>query len=1468
MIWILLCCILGSQADISIVGVQKYVKEAVKFNKDKYTYGIWDITFDQELSLYQPFGSAACLTNPTCHPGNLTCPPCNWTDPLVCDGTIRGPNSTCPCGKPPVLCNPARYQFPMFRWPFNSSVAIIEAATIADIMHHPSPPDNCSCIVYTYDTLVGATGGNLLYYGELWVGSDGVRLVSSWGTLTICPSDPRWGQTNIFRAIALGVPGSTYVKLQLTVDYRPVPTAIYTNSCSVDPALATTHQCLPTNVYTTLSPLNASTYIRVSIDPPADQRCGVVSFWASSFEHLLSTDPWVSPTNSSGAFRTHRHSYPDNRVWPSVYPYCLQPGQRLYAMILSSRPVDFYIDTAGDWMKLRSFSDIGPMSFYKNTLGTVTLVCPSKNFTAHRVTYTTSENMNTGSANIRVGYPSDDVDVFYPPPFFASPSYYAVGALPLKPLIPRRLIVSVLLEQDLDPRAQPLTWTGSWVQNKHRWLTQEEWNACYLQINGGFVAADGSNVMLTTRQLTTTKRQLAANTQTKRQQAALTVNQGLPPCDPVLYTAASQRIDQIKEELLQPNLRSVDINRLQFYQDRIADSNAFYVCKRQVTNYYSTKPANILTAVVNKCTAAFGTPEFDNDPCCVLNDTLLYTGCVAESRNITQTSILGYNTNQCVVEECARVSLTNLVDKLNLEADPEACTNTVERVVNDNIYWRCIEDSWGPEVLSFPGQQCVHDIDCPNSTCSMYSKRCITNVTEEEIAVISCVYDNLNQFSRTYISNELGVDPTAANIKDLWLAGFSTPLACSDPHVPIGSDVNLVVRATCAGCNSFAPNTTRFLPSFVISPGPSWPQFGFGCWAPGSLACTATQTFFPAVAACRIMGCNIIPYSIKDYFPYIALPAECPIGRNFCGVTDDGFFYVDVTPTVPLANCGSTVCFLANGSRVTVTSAVECLSLYSCDASPNATSSDECTVSGTCSDSTDYDLSIWSGLYATETAGCFFSLRYKTPFNPTAVVCEPPFRNTILGCSVYPGPSGMPGYLFPINQSSCESGTFAWGDPASLELTNPRWLTPATTSAECAAYGTICDDDSIVFPAGLPTYTNTFSFTPNCPSARPLYSWTPGRWLPGQPRVTVNTTVALARRFTGPPRIGLNLPKVLGNLTKAIETLTALKQQSDTFCRGAYKKSVDEIVCSCMLRNNDSSCYSDKINISTIGVACDEVGTILSQDLLLNLSATSLPVATCDNLYISADSIVNYRTRDITPLRTLLLNYAEDSEWAIRNSQLGIYGKVLTNGYSMKFGVPIVNVTLCILVPDIRQHYNNARYPILDVAQRLVGSSIDDLIPMNLQVSMVDGYLCANLSQLQTDKIYYVIQMVNTNYTTVKRSVFASGEVVMIGVVLALFTIGMLISLTKFCLHMVSCFHVSRGDNRGRKTIYTYAVVLGLIVTYFIFRVTLFSLVLNGGLLGARSSRAVGYLLFEFPGLLFFTFVTNYVLELTRTTSI
>lgn len=1432
----------------SLLEAQKYYKKDLKILDDTYSVGIWDLKFNEELYGYQGFGSSECFSNTSCYP-NLLCKPCDWTDPLVCSGQIRGINSTCPCGTPPLMCFPSKYPYLFVPWAKDSDSVMLEIfdGGITDTAYHPNPPNNCSCIIFKIDVLEGSIQGILLYYGEKWLGNSGPSVLSRHGTSTVCPSNPRWGQSHLPRIIGSGkkVP---YARVKISIQYEDVSSTVHLSSCNTS-APSSMHTCLPTNIFTKLSPVPGTNYIRVSIDPPSTQRCGVVGFWATSGEHLLSKDPWVSPQNSTNAFRTHRENSPDGRPWPSIYSYCLEPQERLYAFVLSSVPVDFFIDTAKEWMILRPFSDFAPPDFFKRFLGAVTAICPNNNFTAHRTTYAFSETMNTGSTNLRMVFPSDDVDIFYPPPLFASDPYYLVSGVSTLPIDSNRIIVSLLLDQRLTTRSQPLVWTQPWFPNAYQWLTIDEWENCTLSIGSMITDANGIGLNLNIIQ------------------NDITV--GLSDCDPELYASASQIIDEIQGEttdlVSQTDADLPYVYKSWFLQDRIASSNAFYSCRQKMQSFYIISSVPAKSVRTDRCVLPFGTDEFDNDDCCRLDKITLYDTCLVEDRTIpNQYEIKEYTDEikDCPTKECAQASLTNLVIQLNLDRDPTACANSVDRPADQNVYWKCIHKIWGPEPITFAGPNCTHDVDCPGSSCNVYSKRCFVTVVQSEPILISCIYDGLSQFTRTFVSNELNLDPADPNIKALWLNRFSTNLPCRDNYIPVGFDVHYASYGKCHGCDRFIPGTKEFTNTWAFSPGTSWPGFGHDCWAPGSASCNAITLPFGAKNFCAIKGCNNIGYEDHAYFPFLSSPSLC-INNTFCGISDDNFFYNDVTNVIPLTNCNNaTLCILANGTKLQTNTASECKAILSCDVSCNGLpclNKAECANSGSCSDSTDYDIAIWARIYAQETGGCFFTIRYRDPFNPTASVCEPPFRNTIIGCSVYPGPSGLQGGLFQINQSSCASGKFQWGDPSIFELINPRWISPAQTESQCLNYGNVCDDPIHSYPAAVATYTNTFTFNDKCLTSRQLFKWRPGRWLPGQPRNTSVVVGKLSTRFQNSSRLGLDLPKILANLTRAVDKLQSLKVHAISFCQSAYKHSLDELICSCVTGYNESFCYTQKEKIISIGIACDEPSTVSAGDLQIVLTKTSLPPATCDNLFFTSSSVVLYKSRTITPLRTLLVNYAEDSEFAIHNNQLGIYGKVLTNGYSANFSTDIVNITICIGVSVLRRDYQSQsdKYPILDIAKRSIDSFPDDLVPLNLPVTINNGTatFCIKMVRLEPNQLYYFIQRADQNYTTVERSVFSSGEIAYISVLLALYCLGLIAVTVKFIYLLYVTWIGENGFGYAPKRL---VCVLFFIWSFFVFRVILFSLLLNRGLLGLTSSRAVNYLLFEFPIILYYSFVTNY----------
>lgn len=1452
LIVLFLFLVIASATYTTLLKADKYVKDNITMLDDVYSVGIWDLKFNSSLYTYQAWGSSQCFSNQTCRASNIKCVPCNWTDPDICSGKVRGPNSMCPCGTPPYVCYPSLYKFPYLFWrdDQDSIIAEITNTNITDVIHHPKPPDNCSCIIYKVDTIEGKIGG-VLVYDETWIGTSGNYILSRHGTITICPSDNTWGMTRIIRLVPKNnkFPNSRH---KISVEYRKLPwigNNPYSTTCTVSSELQNTHQCIPTGILTFVSPLLGQYVIRLVIDPPANQRCGVMGFWVSGLEYLLSTNPWVSPNNSTDAYRAQIiGTFDRTRPYPSKIPYCLKSNEKLYVYVLSSIKIEVMADTAGDWLMRRPLTDFPPAEYYRRLFTAVTANCPNHNYTAHRDLYSVSESMDTGSANLRMVYPSDDVDVLYPPPIFASDPYWIVRNIPIKLAEPNRLIISLFLSQRLVPRVQALEWTLPWFSNSYQWLSHNDWSKCELSINGLITDVNGNGI-----RMKITQDQITG---------------GLPKCDVEMYSRASQKIDEIQKQTFELVSRSdsalIDVISLSVIQDRISSSNEFYVCKQEMQTYYTKSVTTTSSKFImtDFCTAPFGSTEYDTDPCCQLNSTTLFEDCSVQNRKINQYSIDTFTTkiDSCASTQCAQASLTKLLIKLNDDSDPTACVSGVSRIDEKNVYWHCIDSIWGKEPVTFAGPNCTHDLDCPGSKCSIHSGRCFVAIEDAEKQLISCIYNNLTQFTSTFISNELGLNPSDPDIQAKWLDKFSGQLPCSDPYTPVGFDIQFAVYGRCQGCSSYVINSTNPISLHVLSPGPNFPNYGFDCWAPGSSSCSASTSPFVASTFCAIKGCNHIPYERNGYFPFVSASSFCS-NYTFCGASDDNFFYKDVTNIIPLSNCnGATLCILGNGTKIQTINASMCETTYSCDVDcPNGQcqTEAECLASGSCSDSSDYDIGIWSKIYKTETAGCFFTIRYKKPFNPTTRICEPPFRNTIIGCSVYPGPSGMPtGILFQINQSTCESGTFVWGDPSIYELINPRWLTPAKTEAQCEAYGTVCNDRQNPKAAVLPTYTNTYSFKSNCPNSRSLFTWTRGRWLRGQARTIQVTVGKVATRWQNVTRRGLILPNILSTLTKAVDKLRGLKIQSSSFCRIAYKQYLDELVCGCISGYNESFCYKQQINTTDIGVACDEAGIISSGDLSIKLQSTSLPDATCDNLFIAESSAVLYQSGKRNPLRNLIINYNEDTNFAVRNKQHGIYGKVLTNGYSANFDTVIDTIELCIKL-SVLQGYTyekSSKFPILDLAKRPSSSNLDDLVPLNLEVVVQNNsLLCAHLSIFEQNQIYYFIERVDKNYTNVELTVFSDGEIVFISILLAQYCIGFIATVIKLAITCIIHWFTPR-DIELR-----YFVIVFLMLLFWTCRIILFSFLLTQQLLNVTLMRAITYILIELPIFLYFAFVSNYI---------
>ena len=1005
------------------------------------------------------------------------------------------------------------------------------------------------------------------------------------------------------------------------------------------------------------------------------------------------------------------------------------------------------------------------------------------------------------------------------------------GVIPADPaFIPRKLIISVILDQRLQSTAVRSGKELSFPYD-YQFLTDAEWATCTLHFSGNLFG-------------NTTRLPLLGD--------ITTFTQKVFTCNATYYEEISAQIRSIQAEtdlLVQQNLVDPNaVNQLQYEQGLLMTSNDFYFCEEELLNYAVLTDSSPKSSDTDVCVASFKTPEFNSDECCTFDPVAPYAQCQVMSRNISLYSVNDYDSvkvSQCPTSSCAKDSLATLVLEKGGLTDPNRCggSNSFQAEhIDIRVYWDCLHSVFGEDPVVNPGIHCIHDSDCNpislGSICSSRTKRCLIPIAITEAMFIDCIYSNLTQFTHNYIAKTLNLNTTSSNIKTLWKNAFSTNLSCSDKYSPVGYPLHDNVIGRCPYCTSALGIPAFLTIGFMFSPGPNYAAGGQDCWG-GSPTCSYTALTMSANIFCASPGCTTV-----TFLPYNLLgPAFCFGPPSFCGICEDDFYCVDVTSTLPVASCnnGSYICILANGTKIVTANAASCSAIMSCTVScsgatcNNATS---CTSSGSCSDVSDYAISILNGY----SGGCIFDLRYQAPFDTTILRCGS-FRQTILGCINY-----------AVSQTDCLNLNFSYGDPNVISISKIKWITPATTKTECNAYGDYCADD--VIKSTIDSYSSIYNLYPtsSCKDKRKLYKWTPGKWLGGQARVPRLSSATYTNRWNSTGRTGLDLNYVYNTITQSVNKIKTLQTESFMFCETHYVLYLDELVCSCLQGRDQALCFTNRANISTVGVACDEPTNITTSKSILKLEATSVPTATCLSLFISEPPITIYRDASITDLRTLLVNYREDTAWAIRNSNDAIIAKVLTDGWSASYeNINIKNVTLCLALSDFRLDYatsGSSYFSIIDIAARYLDEDPNTLQPSELEFNITtDGqYFCVALEQLDSNKVYHFIQRI-PNWDTAPRVVFSGGEIAYLSVLLALYCIGFILSTIKL-LYLIIVNFISQ---------LRLAIVLFLMVSFFVFRVVLFSLLLSNSLLGASSSRAVNYLLFEFPILLYFCFVTNYI---------
>src|SRR5579863_4967106 len=136
---------------INVLSAESYVKSDMLIMGDRYSMGVFDLTLDEDLSVYRTYGNCPSVS---CY--NWTCLPCDFTDPAICNGTKRPytGNLSNDCGgcvnvssKPLICLNPILWGRPYLPPLSNNSIQVTIGQAGLLVPYHPNPPDNCSSMV-------------------------------------------------------------------------------------------------------------------------------------------------------------------------------------------------------------------------------------------------------------------------------------------------------------------------------------------------------------------------------------------------------------------------------------------------------------------------------------------------------------------------------------------------------------------------------------------------------------------------------------------------------------------------------------------------------------------------------------------------------------------------------------------------------------------------------------------------------------------------------------------------------------------------------------------------------------------------------------------------------------------------------------------------------------------------------------------------------------------------------------------------------------------------------------------------------------------------------------------------------------------------------------------------------------------------------------------------------------------------
>jgi len=1416
---------LVSSAPPKVLSVSTYTKEVSIFG-DQYTIGYFEVDFDQDLYVYK--GIPVC--DPICT-ADLDCPPCDYTDPDVCAGMYDDASLDCPCFS--YLCDIPQV------FPGRSTLTRTLESGPALWRVERNASDSCEALVFRVQRNI-SNAAYIQVDQPVWYTNIFRPDVVGNRYQAICPSiwSPAMTVGNTLWLPNSPEPDRDYVTFELQkrnvseqpIDYNCVAPAELNATIWGDPWYADQHICFPMNGYGNWDgefDLGVYGLPMRWVVPLKSGECQTfhLGFWGSLEKLFISYDnPWIEADQSdfynNGSFFFNPGRYSDSTAEGQdefVMTRCFPAGEEHYLYITAFvyGYLEMWIQDSKDWMDLIPFTDVSQTAFPHDFNNGFTILCGDKTFTNSHDYVQDFAPWDEGISNTRMLFPSESPNYFYPViSTFYQDSRFAIPTLPEQPLIPKRIVVAMLLDWDLVVQSNFERKNGPYIPIKHQFLDKSEFGSCRIEFHGNFGNSQWEAVV--------------------GKPDDSVYNQKNTTCDANAFNQVKAKIAK-NLAIVEDSSDVTSILDLSFELDYLASSDPYYFCAEKFSKYYQTSvdsTSRAITTPTDGCIYEWGTEEFAQDDCC--NFTLSYLeACKIKNKTVDIPTVSGISadTDSCAIPDCARLSALNLGQE-NIRAErPDGCQEKVallDPFSNGRLapYLSCRRKFF--YYFANYGLPCDHDIDCPNGgSCSTYRGgveargECLYQVDSQLDQFLNCMFTDMSAYVITQIQQSIGA---ANNTPQEWKRALAID-GCNDPS---GFFIGAIQRLMTL---DFGCPFDGLMELDTLDPVTS-----FSCSG-------VSQSVVPYEESCALQFCN---------WDSTLNSSACldPInGDSFCGLCENGQECWDLTyaAEVPFDedSCNKAIlCALNNGTYILTNTTDECENIFSCDLTCDG---DECLNQGDCTDErygycTDQghygpgDLSYFTA----EGGTCVVEVVNPLPYSQNPICYGYNLQQEATGVCFWPTPA-----------ADCTTSKYAEYQEEEFITKSATWYPFAESKAFCYTWPKICKG---VKDAGDTQIQDNaiWGLTDEECSARGgyldnLWEWKTGRWLGGQAR-TLNWTDRVYKTRMEPGKM-FDFVSLSKWVNAAIRAEYGLLLQGSLFCQYASSSEhINRLVCNCV--GQEDNCYNTSIGTADIGALCAGHATYFSSPpFLLQFTDYSAGYIGCHNVLMSPRSMIEFKDSQKPSLANALISYGEDIKWSSdRNGNYAIFAKVLTDGLRLEFNGTIGNVTLSADFNQQRLDYLSETFTVLDIGVR---RTMDNklVVPLYSKVTVTKTGFVGVIPELETNATYYFIQRRAGDWTILPREVFSGGELAYLAVILTMYCFGLI-----GCVGKLIAFFWLNGIHWDR-----LLFVLGTLTTFFIFRVVLFSLVLSNGLIDS-TSPAPGYVLIEFPILLYFIFVSNYIM--------